>query len=241
MFYNGNMKITSGYYWEKGAGENEDSLAFVQYLSRYGRLALAVVCDGISGMEKGETASGYAAESVVSWFHHEFTGLLAARAGRARIGRSLYRQFYRMNEELDRYGREKGIQTGTTVTLLLIYENHFVYAHSGDSRIYFISKRKSRQLTKDHSLKNGILYRWVGAGACGRPDIGFGRIKKGDGFLLCTDGFRHFIRERELPAIFRAPFLTGEEQILKRLEEIGIRAVAKGEKDDLSAVYILCE
>lgn len=235
------MKIISGTYWEKGKGHgpNEDSIALQQYLSAYGRILIAVVCDGVGGMEEGENASGYVTEAMILWFHEEFIRLLRKKSGRARIRRSLYRQFYKMNEVLNDYGEQRGIVTGTTASIFVLYQDYYVYAHSGDSRIYSISGKKSKQLTRDHSYKNTMLYRAVGGGSFEQPDIGFGRVRSGTAYLLCTDGFWHRLKGKELPLIFNKS-ITGEGQIVRRLRELGDRAMRRGEKDNMSAICVLC-
>ena len=63
--------------------------------------------------------------------------------------------------------------------------------------------------------------------------------------LLCTDGFRRRVTKQELcdvmrldAAGFRGP--AGEEQIGRRLKEIGEVCMKRGETDNLSAVYVRC-
>lgn len=237
------MKILSGHYWNKGStpGQNQDSLVLQQYLSKAGTIFLAVVCDGIGGLAEGENASGYVTEKLVEWLHYEYCRNFGNRRHicKAKLKRSIFRHFYQMNVELNQYAERRGIMLGTTVTMFLLQENQYVIAHSGDSRLYSVRNNKSKQLTKDHCEQESVLQNCVGAGVNLRPDVQFGRLRKGQGFLLCTDGFYHFIKEKELATIFVSNDITEEEQIIRRLRELGDRAIRKGERDNLSAIYVL--
>ena len=63
-------------------------------------------------------------------------------------------------------------------------------------------------------------------------------FKPGDGILLCTDGFRRRVACEELREVMNPRELAGEEQIGRRLKEIGETCMKRGERDNLTAVYI---
>ena len=59
------MQFISEVYWDRGAREvNEDSLSLQQVSIRGKKVVFALVCDGIGGLEQGETASGFVAERM---------------------------------------------------------------------------------------------------------------------------------------------------------------------------------
>ena len=68
-----------------------------------------------------------------------------------------------------------------------------------------------------------------------------GVLKPGEGILLCTDGFRRCVTVEELRAVMNPGELAGEEQIGRRLKEIGETCMKRGETDNLSAVYVKTE
>ena len=77
------------------------------------------------------------------------------------------------------------------------------------------------------------------------PMHDMGSLRKGEGILLCSDGFRRKVSKQELCDVmcfdatdFREP--AGEEQITRRLKEIGEVCMRRGETDNLSAVYVRC-
>ena len=53
------MQFLSEIYWDRGAREsNQDSVSLQQVSIRGKRAVMALVCDGIGGLEQGEIASG---------------------------------------------------------------------------------------------------------------------------------------------------------------------------------------
>lgn len=196
-----------------------------------------MICDGIGGLSEGEMASGYTAEKITEWFYETGLAMLRRRNGRKRVLRSILRMFSGMQEEMAEYARRKGIQLGSGVTLLLLWGNRYLIFHLGDGRAY-LCRRKIRQLTCDHSDGRGVLSKCLSSLFWQKPDILQGRIGRKSGFLLCTDGFRHHVNRRQLEEAFRPGEIKEERQIRRRLREIGEYSRKKGEKDDISAIYI---
>ena len=65
------MRYLTGVYWERGrrAMRNQDSVVLLQVLTARGRVLMAAVCDGMGGLEQGETASGYVTRRLQEWFY----------------------------------------------------------------------------------------------------------------------------------------------------------------------------
>ena len=65
------MRYLTGVYWCRGrvAQGNQDSVVLLQVLTARGRVLMAAVCDGMSGLAQGETASGYVTERLQEWFY----------------------------------------------------------------------------------------------------------------------------------------------------------------------------
>ena len=94
-------------------------------------------------------------------------------------------------------------------------------------------------LTKDHARGKHVLTKCVGSFGYERPDFCMGRIGNGQALLLCSDGFRHCVTNQELSEVLQPGQLREEEQITRRLQEIGEACMKRGEKDNMSAVYVL--
>ena len=124
--------------------------------------------------------------------------------------------------------------------MLVLWEKKYMIWHLGDSRIYRLgrkSKNGVRLMTKDHADREGRLFKCVGSFGFFVPDFKMGNLKKGEAFLLCSDGFRNRMGMEEIGEALAPDQMRGD-RIRKRLREIGESARRRGERDDLSAVYI---
>ncbi len=236
------MHIISGVYWDKGMrNNNQDSLMLEQVYTKRGRIVLAAVSDGIGGLCEGETASGFIIERLLFQFYQEILTLIQKQKGKRALEKSLLRCFYELNQVMNRYGKSKEIQLGATVTILLIYGRNYIVMHLGDSRGYLLGKNRSLiQITTDHTDAFGRLTSCLGSFAYRCPDIKTGKIKRKTGFLLCTDGFYHYLKKAMLQEILEPGEIVTEEQIEKRLKQLALSGMRQGEKDNVSAVYLIC-
>lgn len=232
------MKIYSGVYWDQGKRTvNQDSVLLQQVRLTGGRVLLAVVCDGIGGLDQGENASGYVGERLMEVFYQEIIPLIQKKKRAKVMIRSFCRCLYEVREELCRYASEREINLGTTMSLLLLWKRRYLILHLGDSRIYQYTGKKRRLLTEDHSDGGNHLVKCLSSFAYQAPDIQLGRYPAGCGFLLCTDGFYRKQDEAGL-SLLRPAEVRSEEQAGRRLEEMAKLALKRGEKDNLSAVYV---
>lgn len=230
-------------YWNKGAVRktNQDSLLVLQVLTSQGRVLLAAVCDGMGGMDRGECASGYLTEELVTWFYDSLLKAIGKRKPLWVIRRSLERNLYRIQGRLQSYADKRGLEMGTTMSLLVLWERKYLLWHLGDSRIYRLSghgKRKIHLMTEDHVQGKDRLTKCVGSFGFFSPDFRMGIAGKREAFLLCSDGFWHTMDAEELGEAL-APVMMTEERCRRRIREIGETAMRRGERDNLSAIYIL--
>lgn len=111
---------------------------------------LAVLCDGMGGMEGGELAS----QTAVRAFVRDFEKI-----------RNKEDNFYDfLREEVDAVdqlvssltdARGRRLDSGTTLVATIIVDGFFQYVAVGDSRIYLIREGTLYQITRDH---NYLLY-----------------------------------------------------------------------------------
>ncbi len=236
------MYFSTDVYWNKGAvrAVNQDSLVVLQALTVRGRVLMAAVCDGMGGMDMGECASGYLTEELVTWFYDGLLSLVGKKKPLWVIRRSAERKLYQVQSRLQRYAGRRSLAMGTTLSLLVLWEKKYMLWHLGDSRIYRLSggsKKRIRRLTLDHVQGRNELTKCVGSFGFFMPDYKMGHVKSGEAFLLCSDGFWHNIREEELREALSPEQMRGE-RIRKRLCEIGEADMRRGEKDNLSAIYV---
>ena len=234
------MRYLSNVYWCRGsaARKNQDSVVLQQVLTRTGRVLMAAVCDGMGGASFGETASGYAAQSLQEWFYGELLYMVQKRKRCWVIRRSLDRLVFHMYRQLERYAAQESVSLGTTMTVLVVWEKTWMLWHLGDSRAYRFRSGKMKRLSTDHAYGAGKLTKCLGSFGYFAPEHGMGVLKPGEGMLLCTDGFWRCVSEEELREVMNPRCLAAEEQIGRRLKEIGGACRKRGERDNLSAVFV---
>lgn len=241
------MRYVTGVYWCRGrsAKSNQDAVVLQQVLTGRGRVLLAAVCDGMGGISAGEEASGYAAYQLREWFYRDLLTMLRRRKHFWVIRRSLDRLVFHMQSQLRQYAAGKEISLGTTMTVAVLWEKYYLLWHLGDSRAYSLRGHHVEQLTTDHVHDGDKLTKCLGSFGYFRPQYRMGTLHRGEGVLLCTDGFRRQMTKRELGDVLHfarrgLPLAGEEEQITRRLGEIGEACMKRGETDNLSAVYVKC-
>lgn len=234
------MRYLTSVYWCRGteAEKNQDSALLQQVLTGRGRVLLAAVFDGMGGLSHGEAASGYVAEQFREWFYTELFAMIRKNKRYWVIRRSLDRLVFHMQGQLRRYAAQGDISLGTTMTALVVWERTWLLWHLGDSRAYRLRGRCMEQLTEDHAQEEGKLTKCLGSFGSFTPQHRMGVLKPGEGILLCTDGFRRRVSREELQEVMNPRELAEEEQIGRRLKEIGETCMKRGERDNLSAIYV---
>lgn len=236
------MKYQTSVYWNKGAVRktNQDSVVLLQAMTSQGRVLMAAVCDGMGGMDRGECASGYLTEELITWFYDGLLSVIGKKKPLWVLRRSAERKVFQVQQRLQSYADKRGLEMGTTMSMLVLWEKKYLLWHLGDSRIYRLSAHKKSRislLTKDHVQDKNKLTKCVGSFGFFQPDFRMGVVGKGEAFLLCSDGFWHEMKMEELCESL-APVSMTEERCDRRLQEIGEAAMRRGERDNLSAVYI---
>ncbi|MBF5051140.1 Protein phosphatase PrpC [Candidatus Clavichlamydia salmonicola] len=178
---------------------------------------LFAVADGMGGRFGGEVASYEAMKALVEFFkkrrrlflksnirrHEEYLSSILSRVNGCVYGKGL------SNSSL------KGM--GTTLCTLHLCYDRAVVAHVGDSRVYCYREGSLYRLTEDHSLLTKMMnkgmispesiekspYKHILTHAIGtKPNVPIEvnsfSIKKGDLFLLCSDGLTNFVSDSNI-------------------------------------------
>lgn len=237
---------------------NQDSLCVMEAHTSAGEILMAVICDGMGGLAKGEVASASVAQALSAWFAQELPAQLVGGDYWEDI-RIRWRQLLLdENQKIGRYAGAQGLQLGTTVcALLLVNEERYLIAHVGDSRIYCLDDQKIQQITEDQTVtasevragrltpeqaktdpRRNVLLQCVGASTHMEPVMMQGSLHKNQAFLLCSDGFRRKISADEIHQGLR-PCMAGSEDEMKnnlvRLTELNKE---RQEKDNISSILI---
>ena len=202
---------------------NEDSIG--QDLDR----ALLVLADGMGGLKAGEVASAMAVEVVMREVLAVLDGLKAgqhdAETGYALESVAVGRAVVRANETIFQVAQSQPqcAGMGTTLVVVLFYDNRLTVAHVGDSRLYRLRDGTLEQVTLDHSLvqelvnrgfytpeeareatHKNIVTRALGIGEAVEYDIQEEVAVPGDVYLLCSDGLNDMIDDAAIRSILLA-------------------------------------
>lgn len=237
---------------------NQDSLLVLKGEYEKGEAVLAVICDGMGGLEKGELASQEVVGKFSLWFQETFSQIKEQEE--EEFEDNLYESWENLLQNVHRqirqYGKDNGIKIGTTVTAFLLMQERYYVTHIGDCRLYELKEELSC-LTADQTLaslesmggsheagKHGskkassILIQGLGASEKIRPVYHSGSIKEEAVYLLCSDGFRHKISERELLEEFSPENLATEEQMSKKGKSVTEELMERGEMDNISVILV---
>ena len=209
------MQITTSSFWWKGrsASVNQDSLSLQHVRLRSGSAVLAMVCDGIGGLARGEDAGGIAVYHLTQWFYGECRELILEKKSKELILLALQRQVYQIQELLLKFQQKEKIRSGTTMTCLLLIRRRYYLVHIGDGRLYLIRRRRFlpvilwrkaglKCLTAEDRDEEGRLTKCLGAECRDRPFYDTGRIRGGSLFLMGTDGIWHGMDRKRLGQLF---------------------------------------
>lgn len=195
---------------------NQDSLSVKIINTKQGRMAFAVLCDGMGGLEKGEVASASVIHAFDMWLHNELPLLCEAPIEDSVIRAQWDKIVVEQNETIKKYGAKQGVKLGTTVVAMLITQKRYYVMNVGDSRAYEITDYV-QQLTTDQTFvareialgnmtpeeaeldsRRNVLLQCVGASDVVYPDMFYGDTKENAVYMLCSDGFRHVISPEEI-------------------------------------------
>jgi protein phosphatase len=141
---------------------------------------------------------------------------------------------------------------GTTLTAAVVLGEQVTIGHVGDSRVYFISEKETKVITRDHSLverlrelgqltqeeaathpQRNVLYRAIGQGANLEVDVTTHPIPRDEFMLVCSDGLWGVVPDGE---IHRTVLNASHPQAA--CDELVQKANAAGGPDNITAVLV---
>ena len=240
---------------QKGARPyQEDSFAFVNALDvteiRENGL-MAIVADGMGGMEAGKQVSEMAVSCMVSAFSQmQRTGDLALqlRNGVIAADDALVQRF-------------KGIG-GTTLISCIIYDEKLYFASVGDSYLYLMRGGSLYRLNREQNYRHQLYTEAISAGSIdpteadqdpdghrlsaflgmgGLSDLDYLRqplpLRDGDILLLCSDGVGGVVTESQ---IIQNLSNNSAAEMCLNLDE-SVRRASRVHQDNYTALVIRCE
>jgi protein phosphatase len=205
--------------------DNERDVAKLRTHEHGDRGTLLVVCDGMGGAAAGEVASSMAVDAISAMMISD--AKFDAPEGisdddKQSLARKLREAARDANQRIFKEARENVARAGmgTTMTAALLWKKEAVIAQVGDSRCYVWRQGKFTQVTRDQSLVNQLLesghitpeqakffeHSNVILQALGVQDevevqLSHVSLRKGDRFMLCSDGLVGVVTDEEIGEI----------------------------------------
>ena len=225
---------------------NEDNFC---YVTRPGdNAALVMVADGIGGHFGGDVASYVCCRMLLdAWRARNYRELSVPGAEAF-----LHQAIDNANERLWKGTRfaSQGAAMGTTLVCAVVFAEHVVVAHAGDSRLYMAIPGKGLTLlTQDHSVQRLIEEKKIGAnfrpgiqvgnsifqavGTCRSLDLEVQTFERPQAarYLWCSDGLSRYVPEEEIAGAMEECSSAGAA-----LDRLMRAALLRGAPDNVSAI-----
>ena len=201
-----------------------------------------LVADGMGGHDHGEIASALARDNILSAIKH---------------GMNLEESILSANQEIINSSLEKpgDLPMGTTIIIIKLEPAQFQCAWVGDSRAYVFQNKALQAISSDHSYVQELVdqnlitseqarshpHRNVVTQALGVTDNSEikvaqnqGKYKKGDKFLLCSDGLTEEVDDVTIEAI-----MSQDAHPKEIADQLLIKALENGGSDNITVLVIL--
>jgi serine/threonine protein phosphatase PrpC len=176
---------------------------------------LIAVADGMGGHAAGEVASRIAVEVLQSLV----PALVSTEIDEDSVEDLLMHSLHSIDSEISVVTEEEIEKRGmgTTLTALLIRDKYISLLHVGDSRCYRLRGNILEQLSNDHTViqelleqgaiseaeavdhpQRSMLTQALRGDGDVTPVLQMYEIKKGDRYLLCSDGLSGVLTEKEI-------------------------------------------
>jgi serine/threonine protein phosphatase PrpC len=232
---------------------NEDTIACDE------NIALAVLADGMGGHRGGEMASAITVSTILEFLCEKHKYLTPGETdevtGYSTESMAIHEAITLANKNVhdssEANAQYRGM--GTTVVVVMFYDNRFTVAHVGDSRLYRLRDSELEQITRDHSLmqelidrgfytpeqarnslNKNLVTRAVGIDSHVQIDMQEDIARIDDIYLLCSDGVSDMIEDN----VIRSALIENSDDLEKAAAEIIRLANEAGGKDNISALLV---
>lgn len=237
---------------------NQDSILVKHAETDLGQVVMAIVCDGMGGLAKGELASATVIRAFADWFDRELPFELK-NPDMQIIASKWCLLLKTLNARILEYCAEEQEESmGTTFSGILLVDGKYLIVHVGDSRVYHLSSSLV-QLTTDQTFvarevargtmtleqaktdkRRNMLLQCVGASKVVDPQVILGDAEKG-AYMLCSDGFRHEISEMEIYESLNPMNLINKSAMHSNTKYLIELVKKRGERDNISVVLVKAE
>ena len=235
---------------------NQDSFGAKIISTKQGKMAFAVLCDGMGGLAKGEVASATVVTAFCNWAETRLSELCDTEITDNDIRNDWLKIVSDYNEKIKNYGKRSGISLGTTVTAILVTGRRYYIINVGDTRAYEI-KDSVKVITKDQTVvarevelgnitaeqaktdsRRSVLLQCIGASDTVYPDMFFGEVSHNTVYMLCSDGFRHEISEQEIFQYLQPDVMVSTEGMKENMDRLIEINKQRQERDNITVLAI---
>lgn len=235
---------------------NQDSYGVSVVNTRLGKMVVAVLCDGMGGLSKGEVASATMIDAFHKWTLKRLPELCKNPITDTVIQNEWNDIAFIYNEKIKKYGKRFGIELGTTLVAILLTSSRYYIINIGDSRVYEITDKAvvlttdqtfvAREVKKGKMTENqaktdprrSVLLYCIGASDEIVPEMIFGETKKDAVYMLCSDGFRHEISSEEIHQYLNPDKMHDESQMKQNMDTLIEINKQRMERDNISVVSV---
>jgi len=220
-------------------------------------IGLAVLADGMGGHRGGEMASAITVstilEQVTANTKQIKSGDTENESGYSAESLIIFDAVTQANSNVhassEANAQYRGM--GTTVVVVMFYDDRFTVAHVGDSRLYRLRDGKLEQITRDHSLmqelidrgfytpeqarnslNKNLVTRAIGIDENVQIDIQEDIVMVDDVYLLCSDGVTDMIQDHVIEMTMKENI----DDLDKAASELIRLSNEAGGKDNISAL-----
>lgn len=235
---------------------NQDSACVkIAELEGKGQAVMALVCDGLGGLSKGELASATLIRRFSDWFEKDLPKRLRDFSW-PNIADEWVKIIKGQNEKLLQYGKSINVTLGTTLSAMVIIDGKYMIAHVGDSKIYEV-RDAVKQLTEDQTFvnrevkagrmtpeeaaahpKRNTLLQCIGASRETDPDIKYGTVMADTVYMFCSDGFKHVLTDAEILENFNPASMDSIGRMKKRSDHVIDMIKKRNERDNITVVLL---
>jgi serine/threonine protein phosphatase PrpC len=237
--------------------KNEDAGCIEVAETALGEVVMAVVCDGVGGLELGELASSTVVERFVRWFECDLRQLVEEAHEESRLRAPAIENAWAgllnsLNADIHAYGRLEGVRLGTTFTGVLACGGEYLVGHVGDCRAYLVCGGQVTQVTRDQTQRvrrfapdatglgrdasayATVLVQAVGTQGKVSPAFSAGALPADGLFVVCSDGAYRKAGASGVLEKFQGVDRRDEQALGAACRSLVTEDIQRGETDNLT-------
>ena len=245
-------------YSIQGSRQYQQDTVFADFSDRRG---IAMVCDGMGGMDEGDRASRLAATQFAEDYaeHYRTYGEVKWEG----LPEYLEAEAVKLDKMVHELKNPQGVRlnSGTTIVATIFEEDRLTWLSVGDSRIYLIRGDEMEIVTRPHNYglsldlrrRKGLiseeeymaeqsrasaLISFIGIGNVRLMDINKTpfRLEKGDMVLVCSDGLYNCLPDGQIFSLLKKESRNIQETAARLIQEVNL--AGKRYQDNTSLILI---